>query len=86
MLGGIATITLLHHQGKWSRRLGEREEGSLTARAVKETVASLDRVVDRVGASGIVDLPQPEADLRHLVATVELDVRDRHCDNGSAAD
>ena len=44
-----------------------------TAGAVKEAVAGLDGVVDLVGAGVVVDLPQAEADERHLLAIVEGD-------------
>jgi hypothetical protein len=52
----------------------------LTASSVEQSVACLYRVVDCVGADGIVDLPETEADLGHLMATVELDGRARHFD------
>lgn len=47
-----------------------------TACAVKQPVASLDGIVNSIGTSGIVDLPQAKADLGHLVAIVEGDERD----------
>lgn len=62
-----------------------------TACTVKETVARLDGIVDRVGAGVVVDFPEPgqkismlsgtidgyppKANKGHLVAAVELDGR-----------
>lgn len=50
----------------------------LTTRAVEQTVAGLDGVVDGVSGAGAVDLPEAEADLGHVIAAVELDVGDGH--------
>lgn len=44
-----------------------------TASAVKQTVTSLDGVVDSVGASVVVDLPETEAHEGHFIAVVKLD-------------
>lgn len=46
---------------------------SLTTCTVKKTVTSLDGVVDGISTSRVLDLPETEANLRHLIATVELD-------------
>jgi hypothetical protein len=54
-----------------------------TASAVKQTVASLDGVVDGVGAGLVGDLPQTKAHDGHVVAAVELDGRRSHRDEGS---
>lgn len=52
--------------------------GNHTTSSIEQTVTSLDCVVDSVGASVVVDLPQAEAYLWHLKAIVELNVWDRH--------
>ena len=53
--------------------------GSLhTACTIEETVSRLDSVVNLVGASVVVDLPQAKADEGHIIATIELDVGSRH--------
>lgn len=41
---------------------------SHTAGTVKESVTSLDGVVDSVGTGGVVDLPETETNERHLRA------------------
>lgn len=51
-----------------------------TAGTVEETVASLDGVVDLVGTSVVVDLPQAEAHKGHLIAAAKLDSRGNHCE------
>lgn len=51
----------------------------LTASAVKETVSNLDSIVDDISSDGVVDLPETEADLGHIIAAVELD-DGRHCE------
>ena len=45
-----------------------------TAGTVKEAITSLDGIVDDIGGDGVVDLPEAEANLGHLIAAVELDV------------
>lgn len=50
---------------------------------VEQAVASLDGVVNLVGAGVVVDLPQTEADDRHFTAIVELDVGYGHFGSGS---
>ena len=57
-----------------------------TASTIKQPVSSLDGVVDSVGTGSIVDLPQSKADLRHLVAIIQRNVRnvDRHGGEGTA--
>lgn len=59
---------------------GRRRNGDMlrTASTVKETVSNLDGVVDRVGASVVVDLPQTEAHDGHIIAATQLDVGGRH--------
>jgi hypothetical protein len=37
----------------------------LTASSIEQSIASLDGIVDRVGADLIIDLPQPKAHLGH---------------------
>lgn len=56
----------------------ELTDNSRTASAVKETVTGLDGVVDSVGASSVVDLPETEANNWHVMAAVELDRRRSH--------
>ena len=46
---------------------------SRTAGTIQQTVTSLDGLVNGVGAGGVVNLPEAEADLGHLVAAAELD-------------
>lgn len=58
---------------------------AVVAGAVKQTVASLDGVVDLIGAGVVVDLPQAETDERHLAAIVELDGGRRHGSGGEAS-
>ena len=58
---------------------------AVVACTVKETVSSLDGVVNLVGASVVVDLPEAEADERHLAAIVELDSGRRHGSGGEAS-
>jgi hypothetical protein len=55
-------------------------EVECTAGTVEETVASLDGVVDLVGTSVVVDLPQAEAHKGHLIAAAKLDSRGNHCE------
>ena len=50
----------------------------LTRSAVEETVSSLDGVVDDIGGDRVVDLPETETDLGHVIAAVELD-NGSHC-------
>jgi len=47
---------------------------AIIARAVEESIARLDGIVDGIGTGGIVDLPQAEAYLWHIIATVQLDL------------
>ena len=49
-----------------------------TTGTIEETVAGLDGVVDGVGASVVVDLPEPKSHHGHLLAIVQLDGRGRH--------
>jgi hypothetical protein len=56
-------------------RIGDRK---LTTSSVEQSVAKLDGIVHGVGASSIVHLPQPEANLWHLVAGIELEGRRSH--------
>jgi hypothetical protein len=60
--------------------------GTRTAGSIKQAVTSLDGVVDGVGTSIVVDLPQAESNLGHLVAIVEGNVGclDSHCCEGAA--
>jgi hypothetical protein len=58
---------------------------AVIASTIKETVSSLDGVVNLVGASVVVDLPEAEADERHLAAVVELDGGGRHGSGGEAS-
>ena len=51
---------------------------SLTASSVKESVTSLDGVVDNVRGNVVANLPQAEAHLGHLVAAAQLDARGCH--------
>lgn len=59
----------------WDRKIEH------TASAIEEPVSGLDSIVDGVGASVVVNLPQTKADLRHLVAIVQRNVGgvDSHC-------
>lgn len=51
--------------------------GELTESTVKQPVPCLDGIVDLVGTSVVVDLPQTETDLGHFIARrLELDRRD----------
>jgi hypothetical protein len=60
---------------QWVRsREGGEERERLTACTIEQPVSSLDGVVDNVSADGIVDLPQSEANLGHIIAAIELDV------------
>jgi hypothetical protein len=45
-----------------------------TTSSIKQPVSSLDGIVDGVGAGVVVDFPETEADLGHLVAIVQRDV------------
>lgn len=49
--------------------------GKRTSSTVEETVTGLDGVVDGIGGNGVVDFPQAETDLGHVVAAAQLDVR-----------
>ena len=62
----------LPHANGGSNRENRTKTGQRTTCAVKETVPSLDGVVNGVGANGIVDFPQAEANDRHVVAAVKL--------------
>jgi len=70
---------------RWRRHFVPPQEGEEhsvhTTSSVKQPVSSLDGIVYGVGAGGIVDLPQTEADLGHLVAIVQRDIGcvDSHC-------
>jgi len=59
-----------------------------TAGAVEEPVSRLDSIVDGVGASGIIYLPEPETNQRHLCEMLDTfhsnqelsnDLRHGHC-------
>jgi hypothetical protein len=52
--------------------------GTLTAGTVEAPVTGLDGVVDLVGASVVVDLPQAEAHEGHLEAAVQRDGGSNH--------
>ena len=52
---------------------------AVVAGSVKETVTSLNGVVDSVGTGVVADLPEAEADLWHLIAGVELDSWNHIC-------
>lgn len=54
---------------------------SRTASTVEQPVPDLDSLVYLIGTGLVVYLPQPEAHLGHLVAIVELDTRNRHCED-----
>jgi hypothetical protein len=60
---------------KWEER-----QGRLTASTIEKAVTGLDGIVNDIGGNGVVDLPEAEAHLGHLIAAVELDSR-RHCDD-----
>lgn len=45
----------------------------LTASTVEKTVAGLDGVVDDIRGNGVINLPETEAHLGHVIAAVELD-------------
>lgn len=53
---------------------------AVVAGSVKQTVTSFDGVVDSVGTSLVVDLPEAEADLWHLIAGAELDSWNHDCE------
>jgi hypothetical protein len=55
--------------------LGAKNQDILTASTVKQSVSSLDGIVDSVRTGSVVDLPQSKANLRHLVAIVQRNVR-----------
>lgn len=57
----------------------EGGRSQLTAGAVEETVTGLDGIVNDISGDGVVDLPETEAHLGHVVAAVELDYGG-HCD------
>lgn len=57
--------------------MGEEER---TAGAIEETVASLDGIVDLVGTSVVVNLPEAETHNGHLMAVTKLDSRGNHCE------
>jgi len=59
---------------------------AVVAGAVKETVASLDGVVDLISAGVVVHLPKTEANERHLTAIVKLDSGSRHGSGGKASE
>jgi len=50
--------------------LGRSEENGHTTGTVEEAVSSLDGIVDSVGASIVVDLPQTKANEWHLFKSV----------------
>jgi hypothetical protein len=58
-----------------------RKRGVHTTSTVEQPVASLDGIVYGIRASVVVDLPETEADLGHLVAIVQRNVGcvDSHC-------
>jgi hypothetical protein len=61
---------------------GKAESRSLhTTGAIKQSVTSLDGIVHSIRAGGVVDLPQTEANLGHLVAIVQRNIGcvDSHC-------
>lgn len=62
-------------------RLRRHEGTAHTTGAVEQPIASLDGIVYSVRARSVVNLPQTEADLGHLVAIVQRDVGcvDSHC-------
>jgi hypothetical protein len=47
-------------------------------RCVNVPIAELERLADRIGSLGRVDLENSEAQLRNRLATVEGDIRDCH--------
>lgn len=52
--------------------------GILTTSTIEQPIPSLDGIVNGVGTSVIVHLPQPKADNWHLIAIVEFDRRSSH--------
>jgi hypothetical protein len=49
------------------------QQGRLTAGTVEEAVSGIDGVVDDIRGNGVVDLPEAEAHLGHIMAAAELD-------------
>jgi len=49
---------------------------AIVSSAIEEAVAGLDGLVDGVGSDGVVDLPETEAHLGHVMAAGELDAGD----------
>ena len=76
-LSGLDLVAVVCGREESVRR-SEEKTAKPTASTVEQSVADLDGLVHLVGAGGIVHLPQPEANLGHLVAIVERDVWDRH--------
>lgn len=46
-----------------------------TTGAIEQPVSDLDRIVNRISTSGVVDFPQPKPNEGHLVTRVQLDSR-----------
>lgn len=59
---------------------------AVVASAVKETVSSLDGVVNLVGAGVVVHLPKTEANEGHLAAIVKLDSGGGHGSGGKGSE
>ena len=49
-----------------------------TAGTIEQAVSGLDGFVDDVGGNFVADLPETEAHLGHVIATIELDVGNRN--------
>jgi DNA-binding transcriptional LysR family regulator len=60
-------------------------QGLRTASAVKQTVSSLDGLVDLVSAGVVVHLPEAKAHDGHVIATAELDSGSSHLESGVGA-
>lgn len=56
------------------RKFSRKSLDGLTAGTIEEAVSDLDGVVDGIGSNVVVDLPETEADLGHVMARAELDV------------
>ena len=49
------------------------EFNQYTARAIEETITTLDGIVDLICTGVVVHFPEPEANKRHGMATIEFD-------------
>ena len=72
-LGVELRLQIVHgRMGIWAH--GKQEiKNQHTTSSIEQTVSGLDGIVNSIGASVVIDLPETETNLWHIIAAVQLD-------------